>query len=60
MGRVVLFAIGGYVLGALLGIGLVQLLSTKHDKSVEAPMTGFFVVGPIVAVLSVIGALLSG
>lgn len=58
MGRIVLFGLGGYVLGALLGIGLVQLLSTKHDKSIEAPMTGFFVTGPIGAVLAVIGGLI--
>lgn len=58
MGRIVLCGLGGYVVGALLGIGLVQLLSTKHDKSIEAPMTGFFVAGPIGAVLAVLGAVL--
>jgi hypothetical protein len=57
-GLAFLIALGGYVAGALLGIGLVQLCSTKHDKSVEAPMTGFFVVGPLVALLTFIGALL--
>lgn len=58
MGRVILIGIGGYIAGALLGIGLVQLFSTKHDKSIEAPMTGFFVVGPICAVLAVITGVL--
>ncbi|MFN8654233.1 MAG: hypothetical protein U0133_20210 [Gemmatimonadales bacterium] len=56
MGRVILFGLAGYIVGALIGIGLVQLLSTKHDKSVEAPMTGFFVTGPIGAVLALIAA----
>lgn len=43
----------GYVAGVLIGIALVNLLSSnQHDRAQEAVMTGFFLVGPIVAVLA--------
>ena len=43
-----LCAIGGYLLGAFLGYGLITWLSTNaHDRSIEAAMTGAFVCGPI-------------
>ena len=52
-GRALAFAAGGYVAGVLLGIGLVQAFSqNRHDKSMEAGMTGFFFAGPAVAVLA--------
>jgi hypothetical protein len=52
-GLTILFLVGGYVVGVGAGIGLVHLLSdNRHDKSMEAAMTGFFVAGPIVALLS--------
>lgn len=52
-GLTVLFLVVGYVVGVGAGIGLVHLLSdNRHDKSMEAAMTGFFVAGPIVALLS--------
>jgi hypothetical protein len=55
----ILIAVGGYVLGVLVGVVLVNLFSSpKPDKSMEAVMTGFFFVGPIFAVLAFIGALL--
>ena len=55
----ILIAVGGYVLGVLVDVVLVNLFSSpKPDKSMEAVMTGFFFVGPIFAVLSFIGALL--
>jgi hypothetical protein len=41
----------GYAIGALGGGFLVSLLSSNtHDKSVEAAMTGAFVLGPLGAV----------
>jgi hypothetical protein len=48
----------GYGIGVGAGFGLVHLLSSnRHDKSMEAAMTGFFVAGPIVALLSAGGML---
>lgn len=42
----------GYVVGLFGGIGLVYLLSNnQHDRSMEAAMTGAFVVGPLIALL---------
>jgi hypothetical protein len=52
----VLGGVLGYVLGALGGGFLVSAFSSNtHDRSVEAAMTGAFVVGPLIGVL---GALL--
>lgn len=57
-GIALLFGLGGYAVGVFLGIALVHLFSApKPDKSMEAVMTGFFAVGPTVAVLSFIVAL---
>ena len=51
-----LAAIIGYVSGFFVGMLLVETFSSNtHDKSVEAAMTGAFVVGPLVAVVAVIG-----
>ncbi|HEV8125518.1 MAG TPA: hypothetical protein VGP80_14815 [Gemmatimonadales bacterium] len=59
LGLALLIALAGYVVGVFLGIGLVKLSSSSRpDKSMEAVMTGFFYVGPAVAVLSFIGALI--
>ncbi|MCG3195818.1 MAG: hypothetical protein HUU16_13005 [Candidatus Omnitrophica bacterium] len=42
----------GYLLGLGAGIWLVSTLSTNtHDRSVEAAMTGAFVVGPLFALI---------
>ena len=42
----------GYGLGAALGLGLVSALSPNtHDRAVEAVMSGFFIFGPIAAVI---------
>lgn len=58
-GLAFLIAIAGYLVGVLLGVAVVHLFSSpKPDKGTEAVMTGFFVVGPGVAVLAFIGALL--
>ena len=49
----VLAGVVGYVIGAILGMLLINLFSSNtHDKSVEAAMTSFFVFGPIAALLS--------
>lgn len=42
----------GYLVGLFGGLGLVLLLSNnQHDRSMEAAMTGAFVVGPLTALL---------
>lgn len=42
----------GYVVGLFGGMGLVFLLSNnRHDRMVEAAMTGAFIVGPLAGVL---------
>jgi cation transporter-like permease len=49
----VLCAIGGYLLGALVGYFLIAAFSgNTHDRSVEAAMTSAFVVGPFSAVIA--------
>ena len=54
-GAGLLAAVGGYLAGLFGGMLLVELFSTNtHDKSMEAAMTGAFVVGPLMAVLSVV------
>ena len=59
LGLALLIALAGYMIGVFLGIGLVKLSSSSRpDKNMEAVMTGFFYVGPAVAVLSFIGALI--
>ena len=41
-----------YAIGLFGGIGLVYLLSSnQHDRSIEAAMTGAFVVGLLTALL---------
>ena len=54
-----LVALAGYAVGVFAGIALVNAFSSpKPDKSMEAVMTGFFYVGPAVAVLGFLGALI--
>jgi hypothetical protein len=57
-----LFGLGGYVLGAVLGYALVGVLSSNaHDKSLEAAMTGAFFTGPAGAVIgAILGAAFGG
>jgi F0F1-type ATP synthase membrane subunit c/vacuolar-type H+-ATPase subunit K len=51
--------LGGYVVGVATGIALVSLLSpNQHDRSLEAVMTGFFVTGPLVAILAALGTVI--
>jgi len=48
----VLAALGGYIIGMLGGMFLIEAFSSnRHDRSVEAAMTGAFVVGPLIVVL---------
>lgn len=54
-------AVAGYFSAALLGYGLVTLLSSNsHDPAVEAAMTALFVAGPAGAVAGLLAGLLSG
>jgi NhaP-type Na+/H+ or K+/H+ antiporter len=49
----VLWAIGGYFAGALLGYLLVLMLSgNRHDLEVEAAMTAAFFAGPLGALVA--------
>ena len=44
-----------YAVGVGVGVALVNLVSTnRHDRAAEAVMTGFFVAGPILAILAII------
>ena len=53
LGYAFAFAGGGYIAGVLLGIALVNGFSqNRHDKPMEAGMTGFFFAGPALAVLA--------
>jgi len=48
----------GYATGAAAGFALVSLASPNvHDKSLETVMTGFFVTGPMGAILGLALAL---
>jgi hypothetical protein len=50
-----LAAMGGYAIGLISGIFLIEAFSNnRHDRSVEAAMTGAVVVGPLMAVVAVI------
>jgi ABC-type phosphate transport system permease subunit len=54
----VLWAIPAYLVGAFGGGFLVSLLSSNtHDRSIEAAMTGAFVLGPLAGLIGfVVGA----
>jgi hypothetical protein len=57
-GLSLLAAVVGYIVGLFGGMGLVSLLSSNtFDRSMEAAMTGAFVIGPLVAVLAFTGTL---
>ena len=50
-----LWAVPGYLFGAVGGGSLLYLVSTnQHDRSLEASMTGAFVLGPLVALAAFI------
>ena len=51
----VLAALAGYIIGLLSGMFLIEAFSSnRHDRSMEAAMTGAFVIGPLMAVVAVI------
>jgi hypothetical protein len=59
IGTIVLAAAVGYIVGLFGGMGAVELLSSNtHDRSLEAAMTGAFVIGPLVAIVAVIVVLI--
>lgn len=58
LGFALLAALCGYVAGVLLGVLFVNRSSTRVNKGPEAAMTGFFYVGPGLAVLGFLGAML--
>ena len=54
-GLALLWALGGYLLFAVVGYFLLGSLSSNaHDRSVEAAMTSVFALGPLGAVLAFI------
>lgn len=47
------YALLGYAVGGVVGAGAITLLSSnRHDRGVEASMTGAFVTGPLGAVVA--------
>lgn len=49
-GLALVAAMGGYIAGLFGGMLLVEDFSSNaHDKSMEAAMTGAFVIGPLMA-----------
>ena len=58
LGFALLAALCGYVAGVLLGVLFVNFSSTRGNKGTEAAMTGFFYVGPALAVVGFLGAML--
>lgn len=59
IGLILLVGFTGYILGVILGMAGVNMFSTnQHDKAIEAAMTGFFLFGPALAILSIIVAFL--
>ncbi len=56
-----LYALIGYVVAAVLGYFLIASLSSNmHDRSVEAAMTGAFVVGPLGFIIGFVVGLVRG
>lgn len=55
----ILCAVAAYFVGLFACVLLVPMLSqNRHDVQLEAAMTGAFVVGPLVAILSFVGAMI--
>ena len=56
-----LYAIGGYVVAALVGYFLIdQFSSNTHDRSLEAAMTSAFLFGPLGAVAAFVVGFIRG
>jgi hypothetical protein len=50
-----LWGAGGYLLGVLLAVVLVLSFSdNRHDRELEAAMTGFFAGGPLLALIGLL------
>ncbi len=59
--RVAIGLFAGYIAGAVLGYGAVEMFSGNvHDKDLEAAMTAAFATGPLGAVIGVASALFIG
>lgn len=59
--KVIAGLVAGYVAGALIGVGLIELVSgNTHDKSMEVAMTAAFVTGPIGAAAGAIAGFVWG
>ncbi|HEY1913401.1 MAG TPA: hypothetical protein VGG73_20915 [Vicinamibacterales bacterium] len=51
----------GYLIGAFGGgFAITMLSSNQHDRSVEAVMTGAFVIGPLGALIGLVTGVMSG
>ena len=59
IGFSLLALVGGYFVGLFAGMALIKAgSSNRHDKSVEAATTGALIVGPLVAILSLVATLI--
>ena len=57
----ILFGVGGYLIAAITGYFLVEMLSgNTHDRSVEAAMTSIFFFGPIGGIAGFIAGIIWG
>ena len=60
-GLSLLAAIVGYLVGLFGGMFLVETFSSNaHDRSMEAAMTGAFVIGPVAALVAVLVTIIYG
>ena len=60
-GLSLLAAIVGYFIGLFGGMSLVETFSSNaHDRSMEAAMTGAFVIGPLAGLVAVIVTIIYG
>jgi type IV secretory pathway VirB2 component (pilin) len=60
-GLSLLAAIVRYFIGLFGGMSLVETFSSNaHDRSMEAAMTGAFVIGPVAALVAVLVTIIYG
>lgn len=53
LGGGLLSLVAGYLIGLFGGMWIVEILSTnRHDRAMEAAMTGAFVIGPLCALVA--------
>jgi type IV secretory pathway VirB2 component (pilin) len=61
LGLSLLAAIVRYFIGLFGGMSLVETFSSNaHDRSMEAAMTGAFVIGPVAALVAVLVTIIYG